>query len=244
MSVESSSEPQVAVVVTGEPIAAAHTRYGGFDALIERAAEPVRARFVALDARERLPELSGFDAVVVTGSAASVTDRASWMLATEARLAAAVRAGVAVLGICFGHQLLAQALGGRVARNPRGREIGSVRLEQVAPDPLLGAHGDTAEVNMTHVDSVVELPPGAELIGRTALDPHAMLRFSPHAWGVQFHPELDREVLVAYVDGRSEAIASEGLDPAVIRAGVGDAAAGREVLRRFLLGVAAGGFER
>jgi GMP synthase (glutamine-hydrolysing) len=97
---------------------------------------------------------------------------------------------------------------------------------------------------MTHVDSIVQLPSGAEVVARTERDPHAAVRFGERVWGVQFHPELDADVMSAYVEGRGELISREGLDLASIRAAVGDAEAGREVLRRFLAGVAAGRFER
>src|SRR5688572_33354713 len=104
------------------------------------------------------------------------------MLASERYLAGAVEAGVHVLGICFGHQLLGQALGGRVERNPLGREIGTVTAEVLAADPILSERRPFT-VNATHVDSVTELPPGAQVLARTARDPHSVLRFGPRAWG-------------------------------------------------------------
>lgn len=241
----SGSEKQdaVALVITGEPIASAHARRGGFDRLLIEAAGPGSLGFVTLDARGELPALDGFAAVVVSGSAASVTERAPWILATEQRLADAVRAGMPVFGVCFGHQLLGQALGGRVEKNPKGREIGTVRFERVVEDPVFGEE-PAFDVNMTHVDSVVTLPPGVSVIGRTALDPHAAVRFGERAWGVQFHPEIDADVMTAYVDGRSAQIQAEGIDLGAVRAGIGEGQAGRAVLRRFLAGVAAGRFER
>jgi len=143
-----------------------------------------------------------------------------------------------VFGICFGHQLLGQALGGRVERNPRGREIGTVKLERRAADPLFESLAEPLTVNMTHVDSIVALPPGATVIARTERDPHAAVRFGEVCWGVQFHPEIEREVMADYVEGRSEAIEREGLDLGRIRTELGDGETGREVLRRFLAGVA------
>jgi GMP synthase (glutamine-hydrolysing) len=240
--VSQPSNPEVAIVVTGEPILAARERHGGFAELIARAAGAVGFRFVSLDARQSLPSLGGFAGVVITGSAASVTERAPWMIETERRLVDAADAGAALFGICFGHQLLGQALGGRVDRNPRGREIGTVSLECLGADPLFGEA--PCSVNMTHVDSIVELPPGARVVARTERDPYAGVRFRDRVWGVQFHPEIDREVMADYVEGRSELIESEGLDLGAIRASIGDGAAGRDVLRRFLAGVAAGSFER
>src|SRR5690606_26145464 len=139
-------------------------------------------------------------------------------------------------GICFGHQLLAEALGGRVEPNPRGREMGTVQIELVERDPLLGADPALA-VNMSHVDSVVGLPAGAVVLARSERDPHAAIRFADSAYGVQFHPEFDGDVMRRYIDARRDVIASEGLDPDAMWHGTSDATSGAEVLARFVRGV-------
>lgn len=211
--------------------------------MIERAAGQPALELREVDARlGDVPALTGFSGVLVTGSPASVLDREPWMRAAGERLRAAVEDGVPVLGVCFGHQLLADALGGVVERNPKGREIGTVALELLADDPLLDPEHRPFTVNMTHVDTVLEPPPGARVVARTALDPSAVVRFAEDAWGVQFHPELDSEVMALYVEGRSEQIAREGLDVAAIRAAIRDTVAGRDVLRRFLARVATRAF--
>lgn len=245
-NVRRPSSQGVAVVVAGSPIERTRLRRGGFPELFRDALGGRAPEFVVLDAvNSALPDLRGFRAVVVTGSPASVVERAPWMLAIEARLRELLAAQTPVLGICFGHQLLGQALGGRVARNPRGREIGTVRLELLRNDPLLDASHDPFLANMTHLDSVVELPAGAEVLAQSALDPHAAVRFGPSAWGVQFHPEIDAEVMADYVRGRWDVIANEGLDAERIRAGIDEALGGRAVLSRFLseVGVAGGARE-
>lgn len=231
----SRSARPVAVVVTGEPIEQARRRRGGFTQLIRDALGGARAELVELDARGgSTPDLRDFAAVVVTGSPASVTERAPWMLATEARLVEAVGAGSWVLGICFGHQLLAQALGGQVAKNPRGREIGTVPLALTERHALFGGAEPPHLANMTHVDAVVELPRGARVLATSELDPHSALSFGERAFGVQFHPEIDAEVMADYVAGRWDLLISEGLDAERIRGSIAEAAAGRSVLARFL----------
>lgn len=224
----------------GRPLPVTEARRGGYAELIREAVGEEGPSLLALDGRADLPDLGGFSGVIVTGSPASVTERAPWMLAAEARLRSAVSAGTPVLGICFGHQMLSQALGGKVEKNPRGREIGTVALRLVADDPLLDSAQDPFSVNMTHVDSVLEPPPGARVLASSALEPHAVLRLAERAWSVQFHPEIDAEVMLDYVDGRRQAILEEGLDASRIRSEVGAGEAGREVLRRFLAVVRAG----
>jgi GMP synthase (glutamine-hydrolysing) len=88
-----------------------------------------------------LPDPEAPAGVVVTGSSAMVSHREPWSERTGEWLVRAVERGTPVLGICYGHQLLAHALGGQVGRNPRGREIGTVEVRGLATaprDPLLG----------------------------------------------------------------------------------------------------------
>jgi GMP synthase (glutamine-hydrolysing) len=225
------------ILVTGDPVPPTQARAGSFAQLVRSGlAGAWSAGFVEHDARgdEALPAAERFAGVIVTGSASSVTERAPWMLRTEEYLASAVTDEHPVLGICFGHQLLGQALGGRVERNPRGREMGTVALSIVADDPILDRSIEPALAHATHVDSVTVLPKQARVLATTALEPHAALRFGERAWGVQFHPEFDEQVMSEYVSTRRELLAQEGRDPAAMLAGIRAAAAGRLVLRRFV----------
>lgn len=226
------------ILVTGDPVAKTQARVGGFANLVRTAlGDGWSGGFVEVDARSEAVELPGserFAGVIVTGSASSVTERAPWMLRVEEYLARAVERDHAVLGICFGHQLLGQALGGLVERNPNGREMGTVALRIVADDPILDRSIEPALAHATHVDSVTVLPKGAQLLATTALEPHAALRFGERAWGVQFHPEFDPQVMSEYVETRSAILAQEGRDPAAMLASIAAAEAGRLVLRRFV----------
>jgi GMP synthase (glutamine-hydrolysing) len=231
----SGPQRSVAVLVTGEPIERARLRRGGFAALIRDALGEASVDLVEIDARSgAVPDLREYAAVLITGSPASVTERAPWMLATEARLREAADAGSWLLGICFGHQLLAQALGGRVAKNPNGREIGTVELALHEPHALFAGVEAPHLANMTHVDAVVELPAGARVLAKSALDPHSALEFGERVFGVQFHPEIDAEVMADYVAMRWELLVGEGLDAQRIQSSISEAAAGRSVLQRFL----------
>ena len=197
---------------------------------------PGRARVAAVAEGEALPEPDAVAAAVVTGSSAMVSERAAWSERTAAWLRGAVAAGLPVLGICYGHQLLAHALGGRVARNPRGREIGSVDVETLPAargDALMSALPERLLVHATHVESVLELPPGARRLATSTGDPHQAFAAAPRAWGVQFHPEFDAGVIRGYLEARREILASEGLDAEVLLARVRDSGDGQALLRRF-----------
>lgn len=160
---------------------------------------------------ERLPDLDGFDLVIPLGSVWSVCDPAHswWMDAELALLGEAVRRDVPVLGICFGAQALAAALGADVRRAPR-REIGWTTIDTSAPEvipagPWFEWHEDT-----------FAMPDGAVPLAHTAVGPQAY-RFGPHL-GVQFHPEVTGDIVAEWATKGSAVLEAEGIDPAALLA--------------------------
>jgi GMP synthase (glutamine-hydrolysing) len=225
----------LAILIAGEPVPAALAARGSFSDMIRvTVGDAWQGPWSDVDGRAQLPDFERFAGIIVTGSSANVPTRDAWIIELERYLARAVAAELPVFGICFGHQLLGQGLGGLVVKNPKGREIGTVAVELVARDPLLAGIAGSLTANMTHVDSVVTLPPGARVLARSALDDHTMVRFGARAWGVQFHPEMDREVLQHYVAARRSALSDEGLDARAIEAALRDTPASQAILRRFV----------
>ena len=231
------------ILIAGEPVPAAAAARGSFSRMIREAVGSAwphdwleiegRALEPFSSERAELPDLERVSGLIVTGSSANVPTREPWILELERYLARAVAARVPVLGVCFGHQLLGQALGGLVLKNPRGREIGTVAVEVLVEDSLVRGVSGALAANMTHVDSVVKLPPGAQVLARTALDDHAAVRFSETAWGVQFHPEMDAEIIGHYVAARRAVMLEEGLDVTAIEASLADTPDSAAILRRF-----------
>jgi GMP synthase (glutamine-hydrolysing) len=184
-----------------------------------------------------LPDPRSADGFIITGSSSSVTERAPWMLRTEALIREIASAKTPLFGICFGHQIIAEALGGKVAKNPRGREIGTVQVRVLphAPrDPIFAGLGDAFLANHTHVDSVVRLPEGARLLAETDLEPHAAYAVGDHVKCVQFHPEIDGDAMRGYVEGRAHLIVAEGNDPKPILERVTDTPHGAATLANFV----------
>ncbi len=237
----SSEQRPIAILIAGDPVPSAQRLRGDFGQMIRRAVGSAWAGpWLQHDLREdkALPARQSLAAVIVSGSADSLTEMSAWMERGLDYLHDVVREHVPVLGICFGHQMLGEALGGRVSANPFGREVGTVSLQDVQADELLGPGGEPLEVNSTHLDSVVELPSNARVLARTQLEPHVAVRFAERTWGVQFHPEFDGEVMRCYIRERREAIAAEGLDVEALLAASRDTPDGRALMQRFIAVVA------
>ncbi|MEF8852604.1 MAG: type 1 glutamine amidotransferase [Haloarculaceae archaeon] len=131
-----------------------------------------------------------YDGVVVSGSQTSVYDDHDWIHEATEWVRRAHAGDVPVLGICWGHQFLAQALGGRVA-DMGEYELGYREVRKVGEDPLLSGLPDAFTSFETHSDRVAELPPGARTLARNDVSLQAFRVGS--TWGLQFHPEYDRQ---------------------------------------------------
>lgn len=212
--------------------------HGEFDQLIATTAGIAQddVRVVDVVGGESLPAPTAAAGFVLTGSAAMVTEQAVWSERTAAWLPEVVAAGTPLLGICYGHQLLAYALGGEVADNPRGREMGTTTIDvhaTAAGDPVFGELPTRLDVQESHSQSVITPPRGARVLAGNAHDPHQALAMGPAAWSTQFHPEFDAMVMRGYVRVRAEALRAEGFDPDALAHTTRESPTSATVLRRF-----------
>jgi GMP synthase (glutamine-hydrolysing) len=157
---------------------------------------------------DRTRATGGLDGAVVTGSKSSVYDDEPWIDPLLDWLAAADRRGLPLLGVCFGHQALAAALGGRVEHMGEF-ELGYRRVDRTGADDLLTGLDDSFTVFTTHQDRVVELPPGADRIATNDYGVHGFRR--GRSWGVQFHPEYDRETAASVARGKEQFVGADGV---------------------------------
>jgi GMP synthase (glutamine-hydrolysing) len=231
--------PPIVIVKTGTAEARVREEHGDFEHWITRGLGASTAGNLVVDVSMRgvLPPHAEVGGIVVTGSPSMVSQPEPWTQPTADWLREATLSGKPVLGICYGHQLLAAALGGRVGPNPNGREIGTVRValdrKSTADDALLGHLPDELVVHATHVESVLELPDGAAWLGASELEANHAFSYGPSAWGVQFHPEFDADVMRGYLAQRAGVLRDEGFDPDRMISSVEHSEHGTSLLRRF-----------
>ncbi|MEO8985124.1 MAG: glutamine amidotransferase [Rhodanobacter sp.] len=194
----------VVILLAGHAPDAIRARHGDFPSWFCRAARlpKSRVRVVNIAAEEALPDIDAIAGAIITGSGAMVTDRLAWSEQTALWIRGAVDRSLPLFGVCYGHQLMAHALGGRVDYLPGGREIGTQlisRCGQAATDRAVQALPSTFRAHTTHEQAVLQAPASAQVLARSARDPHQVLRYGPHALSTQFHPEFSAEVMRAYV---------------------------------------------
>lgn len=232
-----SGSEKIAVLITGDPVPRVLESRGDFEGIFRELLEGTfDGEVIGYDIREgEFPPLDEeLKALIITGSAANVPDQEPWMVVAQEWLRVVVPTGVPTFGVCFGHQLLAQALGGEVQLNPKGREMSTVEVERSGESPIFEGVDERFQVNACHVDTVVALPEGAQALAISSRDDHQCIRFSDTCYGVQFHPEFDSEVMKGYVEARAELIAAEGLDPDAMLARASDTPMSGQVLRNFV----------
>ncbi|HET7355646.1 MAG TPA: type 1 glutamine amidotransferase [Nocardioidaceae bacterium] len=186
-------------------------------------------------AGDSLPsDLAEHAGLLVLGGSMGAYDEATcpWLATVKRLLRRAAEDGAPALGICLGHQLAAVALGGAVARNPRGQQIGVLEvgwLPEAREDRLLGPLVGVTPAVQWNNDLVVELPPDAVPLARTPAGELQAARFAPTVWGVQWHPEAGEQIVRLWAEGDRDQAVERGVD---VDSYVADVAAATDPLRR------------
>jgi GMP synthase (glutamine-hydrolysing) len=195
------STQRVLIIRTGSAPDSVRAVHGDFEAWFTALLAPARAALVD-GVGGTLPDPASFHGILVTGSLSSVTARQPWMEALGRWLVHAAET-TPVLGVCFGHQLLADALGGRVERHPAGPEAGTTEVvvtQEGREDPLFAGLPARLPVQQSHEDHVPAAPPGAVVLAANAHSPVQAFAHGPRIRAIQFHPEFDAARMRAFVE--------------------------------------------
>jgi GMP synthase-like glutamine amidotransferase len=198
------------ILVTGAPPAELRDHFADYGTMIASLlrARDSAVRCTAYDIRalQFPPSIDAHDGYLISGSRHAAYDDLPWIHRLTAFIRELDAERKPLVGICFGHQLIAQALGGRVQQAKQGWGIGvhHARLERDVP--WIAADGDDYALVASHQDQVVELPPRAEKLAGSSFCPIAMYRVDRHIFAMQGHPEFSREYSQALMTVRRSAI--------------------------------------
>ncbi|WP_341897794.1 type 1 glutamine amidotransferase [Ferrovibrio terrae] len=201
---------KIGIIECGPVPAPLRERYVSYPAMFRTQLQPLlpTATFETI-AVAALGDVAAFDAYLLTGSRHGVYDDLPWIAPLKDFIRAAARLQRPMVGVCFGHQIIAEALGGRVEKAAAGWRVG---LEQYTTS----LNGDTQSVMMPafHQDQIVVQPPDTEVVANTAACPFAALRYTAAPiLSVQFHPEFSLPYLTDLITCLSQQAAAPGLPP-------------------------------
>jgi GMP synthase-like glutamine amidotransferase len=194
---------KLGILKTGAPPESAIPRFGGYPDMFKRLLGPEAYdyRVYAVDEGEWPETPTDSDAWLVTGSSAGAYDPLPWIAQLEDFLRAALGQRPLV-GICFGHQIMAQAFGGQVMKSPKGWGVGEQVYEIMRPELWMDG-AERIRLPGSHQDQVIEAPPGTEVIAASVFTPIGGLawRDAP-AISLQLHPEFEPAYAIALIESR------------------------------------------
>lgn len=214
-------------------------KYGDFDlwTINSMGISPDDAIVVDVQNNEPLPAPQKCRGVVITGSHAMVTDHLPWSDKLLKWIPKLVKEKVPYMGICYGHQLLAEAMDGRVGFHPGGKEIGTVDIVlsgESDKDPLFKTMPKRLPVHVTHSQCIQRLPPGAVHLAFNDFESYHAFRLGSCAWGVQFHPEYRIDIIKEYIIQQADELKSSGRDIDKIMMTVRETPEATKLMKRFM----------
>jgi len=186
---------------------AEHGQYPEMFATLLHAVDPT-IKFTVFDAEHgELPtDIDVVDAYLITGSRHGVNDGSPWITQLEQFVRHLYDAQKKVIGICFGHQLIAKALGGKVIKSPKGWGVGMSQNNLVQHKEWMKSSNPFFNVLVSHQDQVVVLPPEAEVLASSDFCPFYMIQTGDHFFSIQGHPEFTKGYSRALMISREDSI--------------------------------------
>lgn len=193
---------KLGILETGAPPDGVRERFGDYPSMFRKLLGEGAHDYRTYDvAGGELPDRADAQAAyIVTGSSAGVYEALPWIAPLKDFLREA-KGQVPMVGVCFGHQVMAEAFGGKVIQSPKGWGVGLQRYDMIEQRPWMDA-ARTIAVAGSHQDQVVEPPPGATIIGRNDFCEFGMLDYGARAISLQLHPEFEPAYAKALIENR------------------------------------------
>lgn len=209
---------RISIIETGRPAGDLGAKHGAYPAMFKALLAPHLPAidcpsWAALDG-EALPGATDCQGYLITGSAYSSYEDLDWIPPLERFIRECRDAGTPLMGICFGHQIVAQALGGRVEKAEIGWGVGVHTYETVDPAPWMDGDPPTFSNVVSHQDQVVDLPAGAKVLARSDFCPAAALSIGDRIFTLQSHPEMSADFARDLYEFRRDRIGSDRIDAA------------------------------
>jgi GMP synthase-like glutamine amidotransferase len=225
---------KIGILETGRPPGDLLERFGDYPAMFADLLGPgFEITSYDVEAGELPPHPEAQEAYLVTGSPSGVFDDLPWMAPLKDFLRGA-KGKAKLVGVCFGHQIMAEAFGGRVEKSQRGWGVGLQTLAVYGAAPFLGGQREVS-IPASHQDQVVEQPPATRILAANVFSPFGVLLYEDQpALSMQFHPEFSPAFAKALIERRGKDL----LDPEGAKASLdrpNDSAAVGAWIRRFLL---------
>ena len=229
---------RIALLKMGTTMPTVKARYGDYEEWFARALDIPTEALHVLDAHSPspLPHSETFDGLIISGSAFSVYDRAPWSERAAAWLRPFIANQTPILGVCYGHQLLAQMMGATVALSPGGREIGVCTINRINDDPIFDGLSSTFTVVQTHSDAVLTTVDGGDVIATSPQAHNQAMKIGHTIRTLQWHPEMTHTIIEEYIKLRAEDIEAE-FDAGHVQGllkGIAPVESGRRILSNFI----------
>lgn len=205
------------ILETGVPPAPLDREFESYPAMFHRLLSPKNGNFsfstTMVKSGQPMPRIGEFDALLITGSPAGVYEGHDWIAPVEALVRTTAEAAKPQVGICFGHQLMAQAFGGRVEKSPKGWGVGLHQYEVRERRDWMTNAPSQISCAVSHQDQVTQAPSGATLLAGSEFCPFGVLEYAQGpALSFQPHPEFSHDYAAALMRLRRGRITAERVD--------------------------------
>ncbi|MCS6627241.1 type 1 glutamine amidotransferase [Roseibacterium beibuensis] len=205
---------RVAVLETGAPPPALAERHGDYPAMFRDLLGDGHVIETFRSQAGEWPDPAAFDAAIITGSAAGVYEGQPW-IADLLDWIRAAKGRTRLIGVCFGHQAMAEALGGRVEKSGKGWGVGLHRYDVRSTEPWMSPSAPSVAIPASHQDQVVEKPAAARVILSSPFTPFAGLAWDDDAISLQGHPEFTPAYAADLTGSRRDRIGAAVTDEAL-----------------------------